>query len=184
MIAAVGQALASSGREPRCFAAQLEFSFEYRLHQRFGSRIGSVEYRQSVAAEQGVKPAAERLGQAGARGVRSTQTLQRHVGELCWRQRLAQFGEQLADRGGQAHGGHGRARWRRCGQVEPLQLELPIQHGTGADLVQVVVLGVHPENGHGAHAVFGFDAARQRDGGKGLEQRKKAGRRTVRPAAR
>ena len=171
MIAAVHQPLAGRARQPRRRAAQLELALEYRLHQRLGRRIRSIEYDQSVAAEQCVEPAAECRGDPRAGRVCSGQSVQRGSGKLRRRQRLAQLVETLADRRGQTHRRHRQARLRRRAQVEPAQLELAVEHAARADLVQVVILGIDPENGHGRDAVVGLDAARQRNCGERLEQR-------------
>ena len=50
-----------------------------------------------------------------------------------------------------------------------MQREVAVEHFGRLDLVPVVVFGIHPEHRDRRDVVLGLDAARQLNGGGGLE---------------
>ena len=171
VVAARRQLRPGRRRQPRRFAAQSQLAVEDRPGERLGRGIGRIEHDQAAVAEHAVEPPAERLDQPGPGCIRRGEALENRRGELRGRQGFPELIEQRADGLRQAYG---RARPPGLrGEVErdPVQLEVVVEDLAGADLVEVVVLGVHPEDRHRDHPVLGLHAPCEGDGGERLEQR-------------
>ena len=54
-----------------------------------------------------------------------------------------------------------------------MQPQIVVEHATGSNLVQVVILSIHPEHGHHLCLLVGGNLAGQLDGRDSFEQREK-----------
>ena len=171
VVAARRQLRPGRRRQPRRLAAQSQLPVEHRPGERLGRGIGRIEHDQAALAEHAVEPPAERLDQPGPGRVRRGEALEKRRGELRRRQGLPELLEQRADSLRQPHGRARPPGLRGEVQRDPVRLEVVVEDLAGADLVEVVVLGVHPEDRHRRHPVLGLHAPREGDGGERLEQR-------------
>ena len=84
----------------------------------------------------------------------------------CDRQRVDDSGDLVSQSNGRGWGA-GRRGDRQRHALEPL---VRVEDAAAPDLIEVVVLRVHPEYGHGRYAVSLLDLSRQADGRDRLEQ--------------
>ena len=144
---------------------------EERSHEGFRGGIGCVEHDEPGGAGQPVEPAGERFHESRALGVRGAEPGEHLVRELGRRQELAEGGRGIAHVARQADGGR-RGAARRI-EVEPdrARVEIGVEERAVPNLVEVVVLRVHPENGYDGRIVLACEALGETDAGQRLEQR-------------
>ena len=166
----LAQCFARRPRERRRRPGARDLAFEQLRDQRLGRRVGGIEDDQTEVAEQPLEPDRERIDQATAGRVGATQVgdqIGREVG--VWqrdRQRVDDSVDLVSQSNGRGRGAPRRDDRQRHA-LEPL---VGVEDAAAPDLIEVVVLRVHPEDGHRRHAVSLLDPSRQADGRDRLEQ--------------